>query len=119
MLCSPTELDPEELATGCPSLKEDGSPFTAEDFTKIVREMRPFASKLAEESELSKYQAANTAQNKKLKASVYPVMDLIPPTRKHSFSPDIDPSTLIDDEAAFKAVTGVNWTSPDFQPVEE
>ena len=26
------ELDPEELATGCPSLKEDGSPFEAADF---------------------------------------------------------------------------------------
>ena len=42
------KLNPEELATSCPSLKEDGSPFTAEDFTKIVREMRPLASKLAE-----------------------------------------------------------------------
>ena len=52
------ELDPKELATGCPSLKEDRSPFTAEDFTKIVREMRPLASKLAEETNLAKYQAA-------------------------------------------------------------
>ena len=51
--------------------------------------------------------------------SVYPVLDLIPPTRKNTFAPDIDPSTLIDDEAIFKAITGVNWTSPDFQPVEE
>ena len=70
--------------------------------------MQPFASKLAEESKLSKYQAAYTAQNEKLKAPVYPVMDLIPPTGKHTFAPDIDPSTLIDDEAIFKAVTGVN-----------
>ena len=46
-------------------------------------------------------------------------MDLIPPTRKHTFAPDIDPSTLIDDKAVFKAVTGINWISPDFQPVEE
>ena len=43
------ELDPEEMATGCPSLKEDGSPFGAEYFAKCVREMRPLASKLAEE----------------------------------------------------------------------
>nr|XP_040245586.1 uncharacterized protein LOC120964762 [Aegilops tauschii subsp. strangulata] len=28
------ELDPEELATGCPSLKEDESPFEAANFTK-------------------------------------------------------------------------------------
>ena len=46
-------------------------------------------------------------------------MDLIPPTHKHTFAPDIDPSTLIDDEVVFKAVTGMNWTSPDFQPIEE
>ena len=58
-------------------------------------------------------------ENAKVKAPVYPIMDLIPPTRKHTFAPDIDPSTLIDDEPIFKAVTGVNWTSPDFQPVEE
>jgi hypothetical protein len=46
------ELDPKELATGCPSLKEDGSPFEAADFTKCVKEMCPLASKLAEETDL-------------------------------------------------------------------
>ena len=81
--------------------------------------MRPLASKLAEETDLSKYQAAYIVENAKVKASVYPVMDLIPPTRKHTFGPDIDPSMLIDDDVVFKAVTGVNWTSPDFQPLEE
>lgn len=108
------ELDLEELATGYPSLKEDGSPFLAEDFTKCVREMRPLASKLAEETDLSKYQAAYTKENSKVTSPAYDVIDLIPPIRKHTFAPDIDPSTLIDDEAVFKAVTGINWTSPDF-----
>ena len=46
------ELDLKELATGCPCLKEDGFPFEAADFTKCVREMRPLASKLAEETDL-------------------------------------------------------------------
>ena len=46
-------------------------------------------------------------------------MDLIPPTRKHTFAPDIDPSTLIDDEAVFKALTGIDWSSPNFQTTEE
>ena len=49
------ELDSADISIGYPSLKEDGPPFTAEDFTKIVREMRPFSGKLVEESELSKY----------------------------------------------------------------
>ena len=46
-------------------------------------------------------------------------MDLIPPTRKHTFAPDIDPSTIIDDEARFKAFTGINWATSDFQMMGE
>src|SRR6266516_4738456 len=46
------DLDPEELASGCPSVKEDGSPFNATDFAQIVRGMHPLASKLAEETDL-------------------------------------------------------------------
>lgn len=113
------ELDPEELATGCPSLKEDGSPFSAEDFTKIVREMRPLASKLALETDLSKYHPVYDAKNAKVKAPVHEAVDLIPPTRKHTFAPDIDPSTLIDGEAVFKALTGINLATSDFQPMGE
>ena len=49
------ELDPADIATGYPSLKEDGTPFEEADFTKCMKEMRPLASKLAEETDLSKY----------------------------------------------------------------
>ena len=113
------ELDPSEVATGYPSLKEDGSPFSADDFTKIVREMRPWASKLAEETDLSKYHPVYDATNSKVKALVHEAMDLIPPTRKHTFTPDIDPSALIDDEAVYKALTGIYWSSPNYQTMEE
>ena len=58
-------------------------------------------------------------ENSRMNAPVYEAVDLIPPRCKHTFPPDIDPSTLIDDNAIFRAITGVNWTSPDFQPVEE
>ena len=109
------DLDPEDLANGCPSVKEDGSDFSADDFAEIARAMRPLASKLAEETNLSTYQAAYDAENKKMKASVHQEMDLIPPIRKHTFAPDIDPSNLIDDEAVFRALTGINWATPDFQ----
>ena len=44
------ELDPTELASGYPSYKEDGTPFTAEDFAVCVREVSPIATKLAEET---------------------------------------------------------------------
>ena len=49
------DLDPEDLANGCPSVKEDGSPFSAGDFAKIAREMHPLASKLAKDTDLSQY----------------------------------------------------------------
>ena len=46
-------------------------------------------------------------------------MDLIPPIRKHTFSPKIDPSNLIDDEAEFYALRDFDWSKPNFQTVEE
>ena len=49
----------------------------------------------------------------------YKVMDLIPPIRKHTFTPEIDPSGLIDDEAEFIALHGFDWSKPNFQTVEE
>ena len=77
--------------------------------------MRPLASKLADETSLSTYQAAYDAENKKVKVPVHQQTNLIPPIRKHTFAPDIDPPNLIDDEAVFGALTGINWATPDFQ----
>ena len=49
----------------------------------------------------------------------YKVMDLIPPIRKHTFAPEVDQSELIDDEAEFQALCGIDWSSPNFQTTEE
>ena len=62
------ELDPEEMATRSPSLKEDGSPFDQIDFAKCVKEMRPLACKLAAETDLSRYQPTYNMENVKVKA---------------------------------------------------
>ena len=43
--------------------------------------------------------------------------NLIPPIRKHTYAPDIDPSLLIHDEAVFQALRGIDWTTVDFQPL--
>ena len=43
-----SELDPVEIATGCPEFKDDGSAFEEQDFNNCVREMRPVACKLIE-----------------------------------------------------------------------
>ena len=40
---------------------------------------------------------------------------MIPPIRKHTYALDIEPSTLISDEAVFQALTGINWATVDFQ----
>ena len=76
------------------------------------------ASLLVEETDLTKYQAAYTAENQKMPTPAYKIADLIPPIRKHTFASEIDLSELIDDNAEFQALTGINWSSPDFQTVE-
>ena len=57
--------------------------------------------------------------NQKLPTLAYKVMDLIPPIRKHTFAPEVDPSEIIDDEAEFQALNGIDWTSLTFQVAEE
>ena len=102
------ELDPEEMATGCPGLKEDGCPFDQADFARCVKELHPLACKQAKETDLSRYQPAYNMENAKVKALAYDVMDLTPPTRKHTFAPDVDPSPIINDESIFKSLTGID-----------
>ena len=113
------ELDPSVVAIGYPSLKEDGTPFDQKDFSACVREIRPMATPIANDSDLSKYHPAYDQENKKMPTPAYKVMDLILPIRKHTFAPEVDPSELIDDEAEFEALSGIDWSSPTFQPTEE
>ena len=51
------DFDPIEAAQGYPSLKEDGSEFGEADLRAINREVCPLACQLAEEADLSHYQA--------------------------------------------------------------
>ena len=113
------DLDPEDLANGCPSVKEDGTAFSADDFVEIARAMCPLASKLVDETNLATYQVAYDAGNKKMRAPVHQPTDLISPIRKHTFAPDIDPSNTIDDEAVFRALTVIIWATPDFQLMDK
>ena len=39
----------------------------------------------------------------------------MPPIRKHTYAPDINPSDLIHEEAVFRALTGIDWSTADFQ----
>ena len=79
--------------------------------------MRPIASKLADETDLSHYQPVYDVDQKRYPAPIHDVEDLIPPIRKHTYAPDIDPSPLISEEAVVQALTGIDWTTIDFQPL--
>ena len=58
-------------------------------------------------------------ENSKVNAPAYDIVDLIPPTHKHTFALEIYPSEIIDDEAEFQSLTGLNWASRNFQTMEE
>ena len=73
--------------------------------------MRPLASKLAEDTDLSFYQTIYDANNKWVNAPTYDVQNLIPPICKHTYAPDVEPSTLISDEAVFQALIAIDWAT--------
>ena len=76
-----------------------------------------YTCQLAEEADLSFYQASYDTNNKRVAAPTPGAQNLIPPIRKHTYALDIEPPTLISDEAVFQALTGIDWTTIDFQPL--
>ena len=60
------ELDPADVASGYPSLKEDGTSFDQQDFAACVKEIRPHATVISEETNLYKYQPAYDKDNQKM-----------------------------------------------------
>ena len=83
------------------------------------KRIRPTTTMIANDSDLSKYHPAYDKENQKMQTPAYKVMDLVPPICKHTFSPEVDPAELIDDEAEFEALSGIDWSSPNFQTAEE
>ena len=49
----------------------------------------------------------------------YDMTSLIPPPRKHTFAPEVDPAGLVDDEAEFEALKNIDWSSSTFQEKED
>ena len=108
------DLEPTNISKGYPGVKEDCSDFNNDDLQRLTKEMRPIASKLADDTDLSHYQPVYDVEGKRQPAPIHNVEDLVPPIRKHTYAPDIDPYELINDEAEFQALTGINWSSPNF-----
>ena len=72
-------LDQADISTGYPSLKEDGTPFEEKDFAACMKEIRPLASLIANETHLTKYQLAYDLENQKMPMPAYKVTNLILP----------------------------------------
>ena len=77
--------------------------------------MHPLASQLAKEANLTVHRSFYDANNKRVEAVIPEVQNLIPPIRKQTYAPDVEPSTLISDEDVFRALTGIDWSTIDFR----
>ena len=76
--------------------------------------MRPTASKLADDTDLSHFQPFYNAEGKRQPYNIHEVEELVPPICKHTYAPDINPSNLTHEEAVFQALTGIDWSTVDF-----
>ena len=111
------DLDPVDLAKGFPSTQENGADFDDAALKRVTREMRPLASQLAEDANLTVHRSYYDANNKRINPVIPEAQNLIPGNRKHTYAPDIDPSELISEEAIFQALTRIDWTTTNFQPL--
>ena len=73
------------------------------------------ATLVANEADLTRYQSGYDAENRRIPMPHYEVTSLIAPIRKHTFAPKVDPAGLIDYEAEFEALNGIDWSSSTFQ----
>jgi len=46
------------------------------------------------------------------------MQNLLPPIHKHTYALHVEPSNLISEEAVFQALTRIDWTTADFQPLD-
>ena len=83
----------------------------------LTKEMRPVASQLADEVNLTSHRSFYDANNHRVDTAVKEVQNLILPIRKHTYAPDVEPPNLISEEAVFQALTRIDWTTIDFQPL--
>ena len=66
---------------------------------------------------MTSHQSFYDANNHRVDTAVKEVQNLMPPIHKHTYAPDIEPSNLIREEAVFQALTRIDWTTIDFQPL--
>ena len=65
------ELDPADITLGYPSLKEDGTPFDQKDFAACVKIVRPVATLIGNDTDLTKYQPGYDVENQRIPTPRY------------------------------------------------
>ena len=80
-----------------------------------MKTVRPVATLISNDTDLTKYQPGYDAENQRIPTPRYEALNLISPARQHTFAPEIDPAGLIDEEAQFEALSGIDWKSSTFR----
>ena len=111
------DLDPVDIAKSYPDEQENGSTFDNEALKALTKEMHPVAIQLAEEVNLTAHRSFYDVNNHRVDTAMTEVQNLIPLIRKHTYAPDVEPSNLINEGAVFHALTWIDWTTIDFQPL--
>ena len=94
-------MDPVDIAKGFPDEQADGSTFDNEALKALTKEMRPLSSQLAAEANLTVHRSFYDERNQRVDTTMTEAQNLIPPIRKHTYAPDVEPSNLISEEAVF------------------
>ena len=81
----------------------------------VSKPIRPVATLVGNDTNLTKYAPGYDSENQRIPNTPYDQVSLIPPIRNHTFAPEVDPAGLIDDEAEFEALSGIDWASSTFQ----
>ena len=109
------DLDMAELTGGFPQHNYEGKEFTSKDFNRLRIETRPIATKLAEEVNLERYQAAYNDAGERVQPSSFEAISLIPHGRKDCFVPEFEPSNLIEETDTFAALSSIDWDADEAQ----
>ena len=64
------DLDPADISKGFPSAQENGEEFDNDALKRVTREMRPLASQLAKEANLTVHRSFYDANNKRVEAVI-------------------------------------------------
>ncbi|KAI4980116.1 hypothetical protein ZWY2020_016869 [Hordeum vulgare] len=102
------ELKTEEIVTGYPELKVNGSEFIEVDYQRTIIESRYAATQLAASLDLKKYQASYDENKKKVTPPSYPIASLVPSRPMNTFNLDLDLSHFLAEEDKYIALSKCN-----------